>query len=276
MEKIDSHNHFWQYDAIRDSWIADDMNVVRRDFLPEDLEPVLKECNIDGTVAVQASCSEAETEFLLNLARQNDFIRGIVGWVDLKGADIEERLSHYSKEKKVKGFRHILQMEDVEGYLNNKNFLHGISLLDKYGFTYDILVYHYQLKYVEAFVEHFPSQRFVVDHLAKPDIKTGAVGIWGKEITALAKHDNVYCKISGMVTEADWKEWNPEHLKPYLDVAVQAFGTDRILFGSDWPVCLVAASYKDWLKVLEDYFADFSSDENANIFGGNASRLYRL
>ncbi|MDE1191608.1 MAG: amidohydrolase family protein [Arachidicoccus sp.] len=276
MKKIDAHNHFWLYQKDRDAWITDDMQVIQRDFLTQDLYAVFLENNIDGTVAVQADQSEKETEFLLNLAKENDFIKGVVGWVDLKNENVEERLIHYSKEKKIKGFRHILQGENVEEYLANNDFLKGISLLGKYNFTYDILVYHYQLKFVIDFVKRFPYQRFIIDHLAKPDIKNRLIDDWRKEISAIAKHENVYCKISGMVTEADRKNWKPEDLKPYLDAVVESFGTDKILFGSDWPVCLVATPYKDWLNVLKDYFSNFSPEEKEKIFGGNAIGFYDL
>lgn len=276
MKRIDAHNHFWIFDEARDAWITEDMSAIRRDFLPQDLSIVLQENNINGTVAVQAGQSEEETDFLLHLARENDFVKGVVGWVDLKSKDVEERLIHYSTEEKLKGFRHILQAEDAGEYLSNKDFLHGISLLDKYRFTYDILVYHSQLKYVDAFVKRFPHQRFVIDHLAKPDIKNHSIDGWKKEISAIAKHENVYCKISGMVTEADWKHWKPEDLKPYLDVVVESFGVNRIMFGSDWPVCLVASSYRNWLNVLEDYFSEFSLNEKEKISGGNAIAFYDL
>ncbi|ANI88189.1 amidohydrolase [Arachidicoccus ginsenosidimutans] len=276
MQKIDAHNHFWVYDKVRDAWITDDMRVIQRDFLPQDFEPVLQENNIDGTVAVQADQSEKETNFLLQLAKENDFIKGVVGWVDLKNENIEERLIHYSTEKKLKGFRHILQGENVEEYLNNKDFLNGISLLGKYHFAYDILVYHHQLKFVNDFVERFPHQRFVIDHLAKPDIKNHSIDDWKKEISAIAKNENMYCKISGMVTEADWKNLKREDLKPYLDIVVENFGTDKIMFGSDYPVCLVATSYNNWLNILKDYFTNFSSGEKEKIFGGNAIEFYNL
>lgn len=276
MIRIDAHHHFWIFNEVRNAWITEDMSVIRRDFLAQDLSSVLQENNIDGTVAVQADQSEKETEFLLNLARKSDFIKGIVGWVDLKNKNIEERLQHFSKEKKLKGFRHILQGENVGEYLSNTDFLNGISLLNKYGFTYDILVYHHQLKHVEDFVKYFPHQRFVIDHLAKPDIKNHSIDEWKKEISAIAKQENVYCKISGMVTEADWKNWRPEHLKPYIDIAVEKFGTDRLMFGSDWPVCLVAASYRDWVHVLENYFKDFSIQDKEKFFGGNATTFYNL
>lgn len=276
MQRIDAHNHFWIFDEVRDAWITEDMSAIRRDFLPQDLFAVLQENNIDGTVAVQASQSEDETDFLLSLAKENDFVKGVVGWADLKNANVEERLIHYSTEKKLKGFRHILQAEAVGEYLSNKDFLHGISFLNKYRFTYDILVYHSQLKYVDDFVKCFPYQRFVIDHLAKPDIKNHSIDEWKKEIAAIATHENVYCKISGMVTEADWKHWQPEDLIPYLDIVMESFGTNRVMFGSDWPVCLVAASYKNWLNVLEDYFSAFSLNEKEKIFAGNAIAFYDL
>ncbi|MDR0792328.1 MAG: amidohydrolase family protein [Chitinophagaceae bacterium] len=276
MNRIDAHNHFWIYEKARDAWITDEMNVIQRNFLPEDLYSVLQENNTDGCVAVQADQSEKETEFLLQLAKKNDFIKGVVGWIDLKNKNVEDRLAHYSEEKKLKGFRHILQAENVETYLSDDDFLHGISLLNKYDFTYDILAYHTQLKYVDDFVKRFPHQRFVIDHLAKPDIKNDAIDRWTEEISIVAKNENVYCKISGMVTEADWQNWKAEDLYPYINVVVQHFGTGRIMFGSDWPVCLVASSYSGWLKVLGNYFKDFSFNEKEKFFGGNAAEFYNL
>jgi len=273
---IDAHNHFWKFDPVRDAWITSNMSAIRRDFLPEDLYFLLQENNIDGTVAVQADQSEKETDFLLQLAKENDWIKGVVGWVELKNKSIEERLLHYSTEKKLKGFRHILQAENVEAFLSNKDFLHGISLLNKYHFTYDILVYHHQLKYVDAFVKHFPQQRFVIDHIAKPDIKNRSIKEWEEEIVTITENENVYCKVSGMVTEADWREWKPEDLYPYLDIVVKYFGTNRIMFGSDWPVCLLASSYNRWLDILRNYFNDFSTEEKNSVFGGNAIRFYNL
>ncbi len=276
MQKIDAHNHFWVYDKVRDSWITEDMNAIRRDFLPKDLHPVLQQNHIDGTVVVQADQSEKETDFLLQLAEENDWIKGVVGWVDLKSENVEERLIHYCSAKKIKGFRHILQGENVEEYLSNKNFLNGISLLEKYNLTYDILVYHHQLKYVDEFVKCFPHQRFVIDHLAKPDIKNHLIDDWEKEVSAIAKNENVSCKISGMVTEANWISWKPEDLYPYLNVVVENFGIGKVMFGSDYPVCLAASSYNNWLNVLEEYFKDFSSTEKERIFGLNAIEFYNL
>jgi L-fuconolactonase len=273
---IDSHQHFWVYNEMKDAWITDEMKVIQRSFLPKDLQPVLQENKVGGCVAVQASQSEEETNFLLELAGENDFIKGVVGWVDLKDKNIEERLIYFSKEKKLSGFRHILQGEDVEEYLSNKDFLHGISLLGKYNYTYDILVYHRQLKYVDDFVRRFPNQRFVLDHLAKPDIKGHTISDWEKEITLIAKNENISCKISGMVTEADWENWDEKDFYPYIDVVMRNFGTDRVLFGSDWPVCLLGITYQKWLSVLNTYFTNYSSAEKENFFGKNAMKFYDL
>ncbi|MGF7229832.1 amidohydrolase family protein [Arachidicoccus sp.] len=273
---IDSHQHFWVYNEMKDAWITDEMKVIQRSFLPKDLQPVLQENKVGGCVAVQASQSEEETNFLLELAGENDFIKGVVGWVDLKDKNIEERLIYFSKEKKLSGFRHILQGEDVEEYLSNKDFLHGISLLGKYNYTYDILVYHRQLKYVDDFVRRFPNQRFVLDHLAKPDIKGHTISDWEKEITLIAKNENISCKISGMVTEADWENWDEKDFYPYIDVVMRNFGTDRVLFGSDWPVCLLGITYQKWLSVLNTYFTNYSSTEKENFFGKNAMKFYDL
>lgn len=276
MKKIDTHNHFWIYDKVRDIWMTNEMQAIQRDFMPKEFYTVLQENNIDGTVAIQVEQSEKETNFLLQLSKEYEWIKGVVGWVDLKDKNIENRLIRYSTKKKLKGFRHILQTEDVAESLSNQDFLYGISLLKKYNFTYDILVYHHQLKYVDAFVKRFPQQRFVIDHLAKPDIKDHSISDWANEIAAVAKNENVYCKVSGMVTEADWKNWNAEDLHPYLDIVLENFGTDRLMFGSDWPVCLLASSYGNWYGILENYFKDFSEAEKEKIFGGNAINFYNL
>jgi L-fuconolactonase len=276
MKKIDAHQHFWKFDPVRDSWISDEMKIIRKDFLPSDLEPLLKQNDVDGCVAVQADQSEKENDFLLQLAKQSDFIKGIVGWIDLQAGNIEERLQHYSQFKKIKGFRHILQGEPKRDLMLSPVFKKGISLLNQYHFAYDILIYQDQLKYIPEFVSSFPDQPFVIDHLAKPDIKNGKIDEWKKDILSAAQFENVCCKLSGMVTEADWKNWKKEDFKPYLDAIVGSFGTDRILFGSDWPVCLPAASYQQIISIVEDYFSSFSKDEQEKFFGLNAVRFYRL
>jgi len=276
MTKIDSHQHFWKFDAVRDSWINDEMNIIRKDFFPEDLQPLLKQNGFDGCVAVQADQSDLETLFLLQQAEKFDFVKGIVGWVNLRAENIEERLQRYSRSTLVKGFRHVLQGEKQRDLMLQPAFMKGISLLKHYNFTYDILIFKDQLQYIPQFVSSFPSQAFVIDHIAKPDIKNGELTEWKKGIETIAGFENVFCKISGMVTEADWKNWRNEDFKPYLDVIVQAFGMNRVMFGSDWPVCLVAASYKEMLGIVEDYFSEFSKDEQSKFFGLNATRFYNL
>lgn len=276
MLKIDAHQHFWKFNPVRDSWITDEMAVIQKDILPGDLEPVLKENSFDGCVVVQSDQSEEENIFQLANAAKHNFIKGVVGWADLQAFDIEQKLVYYSGFEKMKGFRHVLQGEADRSLMLNPKFMNGISKLKKYNFTYDILIFPDQLKYVPQFVSSFPAQKFVIDHIAKPLIKEGKTDEWKKEIQAVAKHENVWCKISGLVTEADWKVWKPANFTPYLDVVTEAFGTKRILFGSDWPVCLVAASYNQTLGIVKDYFANFSINEQNAFFGGNAVNFYRL
>ena len=273
---IDSHQHFWQFDPVRDSWINDDMKVIQRDFYPEHLYPVLQESGVDGTVIVQSDQSEEENGFQLGNAEKFDFIKGVVGWVDLQAVDIEEKLAYYISFKKMKGFRHVLQGEVDRALMLKPAFKHGISLLNKYGFTYDILIFPDQLGYSLELVKEFPDQPFVIDHIAKPYIKAGKIDDWKRDMEAVAQQQNVYCKISGMVTEADWKQWKKQDLLPYIDVVVNAFGTKRIMFGSDWPVCLVASSYKQWIELLREYFASFSQEERDAFFGQNAIGFYKL
>lgn len=274
--RIDAHQHFWNYDPVRDSWITEDMQVIRRDFCPQDLKPILDQHQLDGCVAVQADQSEAENDFLLQQAQGNTFIKGIVGWVDLQGADIRERLSYFKQFPLIKGFRHILQGEKDRALMLRPPFQRGIAALKEFGFTYDILIYPDQLPFSAQLVAAFPEQLFVLDHMAKPYIRKKDMEGWKKDVSRLAQYPNVCCKVSGMVTEADWRGWQPEDFAPYLDVVVDAFGTERLLFGSDWPVCLVAASYSSALQIVQDYFSPFSAAEQAQIFGENAVRFYNL
>ncbi|RAJ31910.1 amidohydrolase family protein [Pedobacter cryoconitis] len=274
--KIDAHQHFWKYDALKHSWISEEMAVIRRDFLPEHLSGVLQENEIDGCIAVQAEQSAEETEFLLQLASSHDFIKGVVGWVDFEAADLQTRLENYSASKKLKGFRHILQGETRRDLCLEKSFQDGIALLAGYGFTYDILIHQDQLPFIPAFVARFPDQRFVIDHIAKPGIKEKDIRNWKKDIESVALHPHVSCKISGLVTEADFKAWTKEDFIPYLDVVVNAFGTNRIMYGSDWPVCLAAGNYKAVLELVKSYFNSFSASEQQLFFGGNATAFYQL
>jgi len=273
--RIDCHQHFWNYDPIRDSWIDNTMQVIRKDFLPINLKPILDQNGIDGCIAVQADQSELETEFLLDLANKNSFIKGIVGWVDLCDSKVESRLEHYSKNSLFKGVRHILQGENSEFMLRD-DFQRGIGLLEKFNLTYDILVFFNQLEVVLELVEKFPNQSFVIDHIAKPEIKDGKIEFWKKHITKIAKYPNVYCKISGMVTEADLKEWKTADITPYLDVVFQSFGTNRIMYGSDWPVCLLAAEYKEQLQLVLNYMTRFSKEEQTLVMGVNAVKFYNI
>jgi len=274
--RIDAHQHFWKFDPVRDSWITDDMAVIQKDFLPGDFQRVLKNNGFDGSVVVQSDQSGNENEFQLKNAEVNDFIKGVVGWVDLQAPNVEERLAHHSSFKKMKGFRHVLQGETDRSFMLKPEFMSGVSKLERFGFTYDILIYADQLKYLSEFVGAFMNQRFVIDHLAKPGIKNREINEWKKEIQNIARFENVYCKISGMVTEANWKNWKQDDFIPYIDVVIEAFGPNRIMYGSDWPVCLVAASYEEVLNIVEEYFSSFSETEKQSFFGGNAIRFYSL
>lgn len=272
---IDSHQHFWRYQKAGFEWITDDMKVIQRDFLPTDLAPLLAENDIEGCVTVQVDQTENETDFLLNLADQYDFIKGVVGWVDFKSEKINERLFEYSRYWKLKGFRHIVQGES-KGFLLQPDFIRGIRALKPFNFTYDILVYAHQLEDVIRFLPQVPDQKFVVDHLAKPSIKAGEIAEWSKHIKKVAAFENVYCKLSGMVTEAKWKKWNDSDFRPYLDTVFECFGARRLMYGSDWPVCLVGASYHQQRSIVEAYLTHLSHQEKEQIRGGNAVRFYNL
>ena len=275
-QRIDAHQHFWNFDPVRDSWINDEMAIIQRDFTPEDLQTQLKENNLDGSVLVQCDQSEKENEFLLNHANNFDFIKGVVGWVDLQSDDVEDRLAYYHSFNKMKGFRHILQGESERAMMLRPAFMKGISKLKNFDFTYDILIYPDQIQYIGEFVKAFPDQKFVIDHIAKPNIKEKNIVEWKKGMEALAEYPNLYCKISGMVTEADWKNRGKDDCKPYMDVIVSSFGTKRIMFGSDWPVCLVAASYQQTMEIVSNYFSSFTETEQQYFFGLNAINFYNL
>lgn len=274
--RVDAHQHFWKFHPIRDDWITDEMVVIRKDFLPQDFQSVLQKNNFNGSVVVQSDQSEKENEFQLSNAAENDFIKGVVGWIELQAANVEDRLAHYRSFKKMKGFRHVLQGERDRAFMLKPGFMNGISKLEKFGFTYDILIFADQLKYIPELTAAFPNQRFVIDHIAKPKIKYSKIEEWEKDIREVAKRENVYCKISGMVTEANWKNWAKQDFNPYMDVVVEAFGTKRIMYGSDWPVCLVAATYKKVLEIVQEYFSSYSSGEQQMFFGDNATGFYNL
>jgi L-fuconolactonase len=276
MLKIDSHQHFWKFDPVRDSWIDDSMAAIRRDFYPQDLEPILNKHNIDGCIAVQADQSEAETEFLLSLAEKHDFIKGVVGWVNLMDPHVRERIAYYSSFKKLKGIRHVLQGEPDRAYMLNPQFMKGIAALKNYDLAYDILIFPDQLGYTNQFVKNISGVRYVIDHIAKPDIKNHNIEKWANNMKIIAQHENVWCKVSGMVTEADWKNWEISDFEPYLDVIFEAFGANRVMFGSDWPVCNVAGGYDKMISIVENYISRLSADEQSLFWGLNAIEFYKL
>lgn len=273
---IDSHQHFWIYEPEKHSWIDDSMAVIRKDFTPIELLKTYTENNIDGCIAVQADQTIEETDFLLNLASENEFIKGVVGWVDLRAKDIDTVLKHYSEFEKMKGFRHIVQVEPDHNFLLKNDFLRGISKLENYNFTYDILIFPHQLGAVLEFVKKFPNQKFVIDHIAKPYIKEGFFDGWAVLMTEIGKLPNVYCKLSGMVTEADFESWTPKEIVPYMDLILKAFGTKKILFGSDWPVCLVAGNYKTVKKLVTDFIKKLTTEEQSAIMGENTIDFYNI
>ena len=273
--KIDAHQHFWQYNPQRDRWINEEMSMLKHDFLPENLLPVLQQHQFDGCVAVQADSSEKETTFLLELAEDNAFIKGVVGWLDLCNENIDVRLNHFSKYKKLKGLRHIVQAEP-DGFMLQKEFQHGISALEKHDFTYDILIFPNQLEEAIELVSKFSKQKFILNHCAKPYIKDNKITIWKKNLEKLASFKNVACKVSGLTTEANWNSWNQKEIQPYLDVVFKAFENDRLLFGSDWPVSLLAGNYTETVGLIENYIQQFSKTEQQQIIGLNAINWYNL
>lgn len=272
---IDAHQHFWKYNSVRDTWIDDSMEVIRKDFLPLDLAPILKANDVDGCIAVQADQSEAETQFLLDLARQNPFIKGVIGWVDLQNNNIEERLAYFSKNALFKGVRHIIQGEP-KGFMLQDNFLNGISKLAQFHLVFEILIYPNQLKETIEMVKKFPNQKFILNHIGKPKISQIIDIKWTKNIKELASFKNVYCKLSGLVTETDNFKWKYKDFNSFLYVVFNAFSPKRLLFGSDWPVCLLAASYEEVYQIIKRYTANLSEKERENILGSNAVDFYNL
>lgn len=273
--RVDTHVHFWHYEKEKDAWITDDMKILQQDYLPLQLESSLKRNGIDACVAVQASQSELETHFLVELAKSHSFIRGVVGWIDLQNTNIEERLQYFSQYKSIKGWRHVVQSEP-DDFLLRPEFQRGVRALQSYGYTYDILIFHHQLQPALEFVTKFPDLPLIIDHCAKPDIRHKKIDEWKMLMQEMARHPNVSCKVSGLLTEAAWKGWSASEFYPYLDVVFEAFGTDRIVYGSDWPVMLLSGLYVQWKSLLEKYMENFEEEEKEKIFGGNAIRFYGL
>ncbi|MCU1317449.1 MAG: Amidohydrolase [Candidatus Acidoferrum typicum] len=273
---IDAHQHFWRYDRREYGWIDDSMAALRRDFLPGDLKPELERCGFQGCVAVQARQTLEETRWLLELAEHAPFILGVVGWVDLRSPRLRFELEPLAGKSKLVGVRHIVQSEPDERFLLQPDFLRGIATLEEFDLAYDILIYSRHLPVAAEFVARFPRQRFVLDHLAKPPIKSGAVDSWARGIRELASFPNLFCKVSGLVTEADWQVWKSEDMRPYLDVAFECFGTSRLMIGSDWPVCTLAAPYSPVMDVVKDYIGKYAAEERNAVLGGNAGKFWRL
>ena len=275
--RIDSHQHFWRYSPAEYGWMDDRMTRIRRDFLPEDLAPLLAACGLDGAVAVQARSSLEETRFLLELAREHDCVKGVVGWADLCALDLDAVLDELCQEPLLRGLRHVVQDEPDDDFLRRADFQAGARKLAARGLVYDILIYPRQLDAAVAFAAALPDQPFVLDHLAKPDIAGARTDNWRGGLRGLAAMDHVLCKVSGMVTEAKWNAWQPDDFRTYMDEALDAFGIDRLMFGSDWPVALLAADgYQDVYQLVADWAAQLSEDEQAKLFGGNAARFYGL
>jgi L-fuconolactonase len=273
---LDSHQHFWRYSAAAYPWIGAGMERLARDYLPDDLAAELSVAGIDGSIAVQARQSLAETRWLLDLARSNPRIRGVVGWVDLRSASLAAELDEFAGEPRLVGVRHVVQDEPDPRFLLGADFVRGLERLAPAGLVYDLLVYPHQLPAAVELAGLLPEQPFVLDHLAKPRIREGEIAAWRRDLQALARHANVSCKLSGLVTEAAWRQWRPEDFRPYLEAALEAFGPERLMFGSDWPVCLVAADYAEVVGLCRDFLATLSAAEQAQIWGGTAARVYGI
>ena len=276
MKHVDSHQHFWKYDAVEYGWIDDSMAGLKRDFLPADLKPLLEANGFDGCVAVQARQSLEETRWLLELAAENAFVMGVVGWVDLRGEDLPEVLAGLGGEKKLVGVRHIVQGEPDDEFVLREDFKRGIGRLKEFGLTYDVLVYPRQLKAATKLVREFDEQPFVLDHIAKPLIGEGVMEPWATDVRELARSGNTMCKLSGMVTETKWKSWKEEDFRPYLDVVMEAFGAGRVMIGSDWPVCTLSGEYDETVGVVKRYVERLTETERKAVMGGNCARFYGL
>lgn len=274
--RIDSHQHFWLYSADEYGWIDDSMGALRRDFLPADLRPEMDGAAVDACVAVQARQTLYETEWLLQLADAHPFVAGVIGWVDLQADDAAGQLERFVGHPKFLGVRHIVQGEPDDRFMLRPAFCRGISLLEDRDLTYDILIYPKHLAAAAELVSRFKRQRFVLDHLAKPNIRAGEMREWEEGIRELAKSPMVFCKLSGLVTEADWTRWTPDDIRPYLDIAFECFGAHRLLAGSDWPVCTLAADYGRTVSLVDDYLTNKPAGERDAVMGGNAARLWRL
>jgi L-fuconolactonase len=272
---LDSHVHFWKYNKTDYAWIDGDMKILRKDYLPNDIELTLKRNNVDGCIAVQATTTEVETRFLAELSKTHPVIKGVVGWTDLRANDVEKRLSELKAYSSIVGIRHIVQSEP-DDFLYDEQFRAGVALLNEFGYTFDILIFPRQLKAAIDFVAAFPGQQFILDHCAKPNIKKGEIDEWKAGIADLAALPNVVCKLSGLITEASWKQWSPHDFYPYLDTVFESFGMDRLLFGSDWPVMLLSGIYVQWKSLIEKYMENMLPEDKEKVMGLNTEKTYRI
>jgi L-fuconolactonase len=273
---IDAHHHFWRYNDREFAWISDSMSVIRRDFLPGDLQQAIRAAGVDAVISVQARQTLDETNWLLDLADQNAFIRGVVGWVPLVSPTISDDLEHFAQRAKLRAVRHVLHDEPDDDYCLRDDFNRGVSQLRRFDLAYDILIFEGHLPQAIQFVDRHPEQVFVLDHIAKPKMKDNEMEPWRSNLRELARRPNVYCKLSGVVTEADWQAWTPQQLRPYADAVLDAFGPQRVMFGSDWPVCLVACDYVRWFEVVKGFIAALSPAEQSAVMGGTAIRAYGI
>lgn len=272
--RIDAHQHFWKYNENDYVWMGAEHAPIRRDFLPDDLEPLLDSIGFDGSIAVQARQTTTETEWLLSLAETHPRVRGVVGWVDLCSPEIGAQIERFAPHPALVGVRHVVHDEPDDGFVTRRDFQNGVSLLAPAGLTYDLLLFPQHIRPSTRLVDRFPKQRFVVDHIAKPEIAAGVYEPWATDLRDIARRENVWCKLSGMVTEADPSEWTPQDFTPYVDIVLEAFGADRVMIGSDWPVCTLAGEYKAVMDIVLDHTQQLSADEREAILGGNCVRFY--
>ena len=276
MIRLDSHQHFWRYSAGQYPWISDRMAALRRDFLPADLEPLLDLIGFDGSIAVQARQSLEETDWLLGLADEHPLVKGVVGWVDLRAPGLRGQLGRYSLRRGLVGVRHVVHDEPDDNFMLTPEFRGGIAALGEFGLAYDLLLFPRHLPVATRLAREFPAQRFVLDHIAKPAIARGETEPWSSDLRRLAELPNVYCKLSGLVTEASWADWRPDDFRAYLDVIADAFGTGRLMIGSDWPVCAVSGDYASTMGLVMGYLESFPEPAREAVLGGNCAEFYGI
>lgn len=274
--RIDAHQHFWHYNPTEHVWMTEEMALLKHDFLPGDLLPLLKATGFDGSIAVQARQNLEETRWLLQLAEEHPFIKGVVGWLDLCSPDVEIQLEQFARHPKLVGVRHVLHDEPDDGFMLRPEFLRGIGQLSEFGLTYDLLLFPKHLPAASQLVQAFPAQSFILDHIAKPSIADRVLSPWREDLRTLASFKNVSCKLSGMVTEAKWKEWKRDDFRIFLDVVFEAFSPERLMIGSDWPVCTLSGDYDATMQIVMDYVQQFPSPMRAGILGGNCARIYNI